>query len=559
VTPPPSPLGPTPAFTSPVDWPSAPPAEPPLRSTSPLSSGGNWPAPRPQPGPAGPPPPPRRTGLIVAITALTIAILIATFAAGMLVNRDSSPSAAPASTTTTTAKKSTTTTTEDTGGVDPGPTPTTPRPTDPGSGSNGTINKAELDATIEDIKAFVEKDREHPFKNDVAVEVLERPEFEKRVLESFDSETESMERQGNLLKALGLIPADLDVVESQRKLLGSGVLGYYDPTTKELVVGGDHIGPFLREVLAHELTHALEDQYFDLGRAEVDGVKDGSDWAFLALVEGSAKRVENDYVEAMSDADRRTLEQEEYELGIDQLDAMLSTPMVLAQIQLTPYDYGEPFVRALVEEHGIEGLDAAFSAPPTTSEQVLHNDKFDDHEGAIGVPVPGTDGTATDDGVLGELMTGIVLAGGGVDPLGGLGNLSPEELQDLIDRMMNGEISEEELNEILGGLGGAGGGSGLGVVDTIEGWGGDHYVVWTSDTKGVCVRVTWKMDSAAALRDMKAALDKWAAADPGKPTIEAPADDAVAAIRCSGPTDGSGPTTPSSRPPRTTTPTTTLS
>jgi hypothetical protein len=559
VTPPPSPPGPSTAFTSPVDWPSAPPAEPPLRSTSPLHTGGNWPAARPQPGPAAPPPPPRRTGLIVAITALTIAILLATFTAGVLVNRDSSPSAAPASTTTTTVKKSTTTTTtEDTGGADPDPTPTTPRTTKPGSGS-GTIDKAELDAAIEDIKTFVEKDREHTFKDDVAVEVLERPEFEKRVLESFESETESMERQGNLLKALGLIPADLDVVETQRKLLGSGVLGYYDPTTKELVVGGDHIGPFLREVLAHELTHALEDQYFDLGRTDFDNVKDGTDWAFLALVEGSAKRVENDYVDAMSDADRRTLEEEETQLGMDQLDAMLSTPMVLAQIQLTPYDYGEPFVRALVDEHGIAALDAAFSAPPSTSEQVLHNDKFDEHEGAIGVPAPGIDGTTIDDGVLGELMTGIVLGGGGVDPLGGLGNLSPEELQDLLDRMMNGELSEEELNEILGDLGNGGGGSGLGVVDTVEGWGGDHYTLATSETNGVCVRITWKMDSAAALVAMKAALDKWAAADPGKPYIETPADDVVQAFRCSGPLDGSGSTTPSSRPPRTTTSTTTLS
>jgi len=483
--------------------------------------------------------------LIVAIVALTIGILAVTFIAGMAVTRDSSNSASSASpaATTSTTRRSTTTT-------EPNASPTTQPPASPGSPSTGSIDEAQLETEVDALKSFVERERGHTFKNDVDITVMKPTDFQARVLEVFESETENMEREGDLLKALGLIPPELDVVATQRKLLSTGVLGYYDPASDQLVVGGDGIGPFLRVVLVHELTHALDDQYFDLDRPAVDEATDGSDWSFLALAEGSAKRVENAYVDQLSAADTRDLKDEQLAVGMQQLDALIGTPMVLARIQLTPYDYGEPFVRELVEKHGIEGLDAAFGAPPTTSEQVLHNDKFDAREPAIDVAVPGTDGTPVDDGVLGELMTGILLHGND-SPLG-LGSLSQEEMEDLVDRIMKGEITPEEIEEILGGGSGIGGPVGpplgsseLGAIDTVEGWGGDRYVLWHSETSGVCARVAWKMDTTTNLQFMKAALESWARGDSGRPSVEQPAPDVIQIIRCSGPAaNRSRPTTP---------------
>ncbi len=586
-----TPYGPAPTPATPPappmsTWPTTPPTAPPLGAppapgllptTGPIwgqPPGGPGSSPTPNPRPS-----PRRPALIVTAVVLALALLAVTFLAGTRIGQNNvtaDQAAAPAPSTTPSTRASRPSTTEQQGSsTDPTDPTTPPDPTDPanpGSAAGGTIDPAQLDAAVTKIEAFVEQDRGHAFKTKVRVQVMAKAAFQKRVLDEFDASADAMRKQGDLLKAFGLIPADLDVVASQRQLLGDGVLGFYDPKTKELVVGGDHIGPFLREVMAHELTHALDDQWFNLDRPELDHATDGSDWAYLALVEGSAKRVENDYVKQMSDADQQALEEEQLQLGLDQMNAMLSTPMVLARIQMMPYDYGEPFVRGLVERHGLPGLDDAMSRPPTTSEQVLDGTKYDAQEGAVPVDRPAADGTTEDDGVLGELLTGLVLHNATDDGLGGIagglgqlgtggedgtiGGLDEKALQDLLDKIMNGEIDPAQLDQILGGLGGSGGGtsggglgsSSFGPVQTVKGWGGDHFVLWTSAAQGACVRVDWKMDTPAALATMTSELHTWASTDP-KVTIDQPTPDAVQATRCSGPTGSTpspapSPTTP---------------
>ncbi len=574
--PPPAPPAP-PTGTWPTTAPTAPPLGPsPAPGLLPTSAPA-WGTP-PPPGTAPPSPKHRRTALVATAIVLAVALLVVTFVAGTRIGQrnntvDQAAATAPTTAPTTTPADPRPTTTEDQG-----------TPTDPSAGAGG-IDPAQLEAEVTKIEAFVEQDRGHTFKAKVPVQVLAKPAFQKRVLDEFEASKDAMVKQGDLLKAFGLIPADLDVVATQQKLLGDGVLGFYDPKSKELVVGGDHIGPFLREVMAHELTHALDDQWFNLDRPALDHATDGSDWAFLALVEGSAKRVENDYVKQLSDADQQALQEEQLQLGLDQMDAMLSTPMVLARIQMMPYDYGEPFVRGLVERRGLAALDDAMGQPPTTSEQILDGTKYDAHEGALAVDTPAADGTTEDDGVLGELLTGLVLHNATDDGLGGLGlggppgglgsgdtggstgdggagglgALDSKALQDLLNKLMNGEIDPAELEQILGGLGGSGGGglgaTSFGAVKTVKGWGGDHFVLWTSPAQGACVRTDWKMDTPAALAAMTSELRTWAASDP-KVTIDQPTPDAVRATRCSGPTSPSSPSTPTpTDPPPSTSPT----
>jgi len=81
------------------------------------------------------------------------------------------------------------------------------------------------------------------------------------------------------------------VVQEERTLLTAGVVGFYDPETKQLVVRGTDTTPFTRRVLAHELTHALDDQHFDLNRQQLDKADDETGFGFSALVEGNARRV----------------------------------------------------------------------------------------------------------------------------------------------------------------------------------------------------------------------------------------------------------------------------
>src|SRR5215210_1825995 len=91
-----------------------------------------------------------------------------------------------------------------------------------------------------------------------------------------------------MLKWLGLIGADVDFEELASSIFGEAVAGYYDPRTKRLrlVKGADAGSPVLAEItLAHELTHALEDQRYDLREL---GGGDDRGIAYLGLVEGTA-------------------------------------------------------------------------------------------------------------------------------------------------------------------------------------------------------------------------------------------------------------------------------
>ncbi len=385
---------------------------------------------------------------------------------------------------------------------------------------------------VAELSTFVEARRGLKFKEPVNVEVLPADQFRDRVLAEFDKELDVLRAQGDLLVALGMVPADLDVVEAQRRLLGDGVLGFYDPVTHALVVRGDGVSPFFRQVLVHELVHALDDQHFDLDRPELTERRDGSDWSFLALVEGNARRIENEYVAQLSPHDKELLHQEMLELSMQQMETMFSVPFVLAQLLTAPYDLGDPFVRDLLERGGQKKLDEAFSAPPVSSEQILHPEKFATGEGPRPVERPPADSAVKAEGVLGEVMTGYFLQG---DPLGGLGDLFGDPFGDLfgdgdLETMLRELLGELGLGDVLSGdgdpteifrrlagqLGGAGlNGSALLGRPEVEGWGGDRYVVWDdTDGSGVCIRVDWVADSDVALRTLERRLRERIVGDP---------------------------------------------
>ena len=506
--------------------------------------------------------------LVVAAVIVVVALL----AGGVLVVRQrsaSSDSAAPA-------------TTAPAGGSSPS---TRPRGgSGPSTGSAPADPEAIRQRAVE-LQRYVEKERGLTYKQPVEVQVLDDAAFKARVLQEFDKDRASLERQGRLLQAAGLVPADTDAVEAQRQLLGEGVLGFYDPVTKALVVRGTGDTPFLREIMVHELTHALDDQHFDLNRPQLADKKDGSDWGFLALTEGSARRVEYAYVDQMSEADRQQLQQEQLQLSMGQLGSVASTPLVLPQLLMAPYDYGNPFVQHLLDKGGQARLDAAFGTPPTSSEQIVDPARFDAGDAPKAVPAPPADGTVVDEGVLGALMTSFIAKGdptsGGIESLlGGLlggtgggtggsipsGDQSMDQLLELLQQLLasggdgtgdgsglegllgggtqggTGGGSAVPGDDPLGGLGGLlGGGSGsAGGADALnkllappllKGWGGDHYVVYTKASGATCLRFDWVGDDAASATAAKQAFDARAANDP-KVVVQQTAPDTVRVTSC---------------------------
>lgn len=333
------------------------------------------------------------------------------------------------------------------------------------SDTTTTTQPQSLDTVVAEIERFVEADRGLTFKHPVDVSLAPDGEFQQELLKDFDKETPGIVEEQQVLRALGLIPADFDLVDAERSLLSIGVVGFYDPDTKRLLVRASEITPFTREVLAHELTHALDDQYFDLNRPQLDNPDDESGYGFLGLVEGNARRVEDDYLASLSAAERDQAESEEQDL-VAQHPEVLDLPQILITLEQSPYDDGPAFIHALLAAGGQARLDNAFALPPVTSEQILHPDKYLSAEGPVAVPLPKADGTLLNKGAMGELL--------------------------IREMLFDSVPSSAEVNR------------------AIDGWGGDAYVTWTDATGRSCLRDTVVGDTPTDTNELGQAITDWA-------------------------------------------------
>jgi len=247
-----------------------------------------------------------------------------------------------------------------------------------------------------------------------------------------------------------------------KSLLGAGVVDFYDPETGALVVRGTGLTPYVRTTIAHELTHALDDQYHDLDRPEYDDAQDEVAFGFSAIVEGNARRVEAAYKASLSDDEQFQADAEELQLsqGFD----FGSIPPVLIQMLAAPYQLGQTLVDRIVDDRGNEGLAAALADPPHTSEQVIDPDAYESRETAIDVPHPQAQGTVVDEGAVGELLIQLLLAP---------------------------EIGGDDARE------------------AAEGWGGDWSVTWRDGDRS-CAAVTIVGDDVNDTEELRQAFDHWA-------------------------------------------------
>ena len=254
-------------------------------------------------------------------------------------------------------------------------------------------------------------------------------------------------------EALGLFPEGTDLREVSASIFGEQVAGYYDPRDGRLRIVEGAAGGGTRVIdemiIAHELTHALEDQVFELD-TDTAGASDDRGYAYRALVEGTASSLMYDYVGAH-------FKQEEVFGGVlSSAFAVSSTtplPRFVMEGLTFPYLRGAEFAADLRERDGggWRLLDLALrTRPPETTEQVLHPEKWLAVETAVKVPafaVPAGWERVTA-GVFGEWQTAQLIATGGP--------LRPE---------------------------------------ASEGWGGDRYELWSRGGEHRVV-IRWVWDTA---------------------------------------------------------------
>ena len=124
----------------------------------------------------------------------------------------------------------------------------------------------ELFRSVDEILRFASKDTGLPIKKKVKRTIVSRPQVEKYIGDKFkdDADRIRFERSELVQKKFGLLPRTFDLHSFLIKLLTEQVAGYYDEKTRTMNLLDWNEPDMQRPVMAHELTHALQDQSFNL-------------------------------------------------------------------------------------------------------------------------------------------------------------------------------------------------------------------------------------------------------------------------------------------------------
>lgn len=248
-----------------------------------------------------------------------------------------------------------------------------------------------LQARLQSALSYMSEIRGLPAKSEVKGRLIGRADIERFITGELDAETppDVLEATTAILYGFGTVDASFEYRATIISLMTSQLLGFYDPKQKTFFVGGDLSGDEADVTLWHELVHALQDQHYDLSHL-TDFEPDGGDRqsAVHALAEGDATSVMLDAM--LKPRGSTALEVPEGLLQAQTLlgTAVTSAPPVLVRSLLAPYVDGLTFTNYLRKRGGFSAVDEAWRAPPDSTEQLLHPEKFLAREAPLVVALP---------------------------------------------------------------------------------------------------------------------------------------------------------------------------
>jgi len=281
------------------------------------------------------------------------------------------------------------------------PTKPIPPPEEPKSEVKITPRQAEeLFHTVDEILAFDSKETGLPIKREVKRKLTSRDEVVSYLTKHLnDEDTQRLRRSELVLKKFGLLPRDFNLETFLVALLREEVAGYYDPKTKTVNLL-DWVPMEEQEpVMAHELTHALQDQDVNLqkwmkrGEKDLAEIKkdptpadienDEMDNAREAVLEGQAQAMMFQYAIAPTGHSITTSPElvgameEESLTGTPSTKVFNDAPIFLKESMTFPYSYGMNFVIKVLQQGGKKTAFAGILAnPPHTTRQIMQPETY---------------------------------------------------------------------------------------------------------------------------------------------------------------------------------------
>ena len=243
----------------------------------------------------------------------------------------------------------------------------------------------------------VEQIRGLRFKHDVRSVTIDRADLTKHLREQMEKTTPyPLDQWGRVLRALQLVDIkNEDILPKLLDLYETQVLAFYDPQshTYFAIRQMPKLPPeaakladpeMLREtVMVHELTHALQDQYFNLGERETTLMRDtDANLAYHSVLEGEAVLVMVAHMMGKAGIDFAEVVKDDAMLGMitnaAQADTMIdpATPKYFAETLKFPYLDGLKFAIEAYRRGGWKELDKVHANPPRTTREIFHPEEY---------------------------------------------------------------------------------------------------------------------------------------------------------------------------------------
>jgi hypothetical protein len=286
---------------------------------------------------------------------------------------------------------------------------------------------------------------------------------------------EGLHERSMVLTALGLVPSGYDLTTYTLNRLASGGAGLYIPSRQVIYLAGASLGAPERWAYAHLAGRVLIDQHIGLSELGAYPYCSGDQQrcqAATALVEGDSYLVRREWLLSFAvPGDGRELQDA---IPTPALLPELAAPPALVEELNFSYKYGFEFVKVLHKRGGWQAVDQAYREPPTSTEQIIHLEKYLAREDQVPVaPAPladalGYDWRRIESGTLGEFTTYLIMAHGA----------NPDA------RLLESQAAQ-----------------------AATGWGGDMYQAYKQENGDqIVVSVQWAWDTQAAADRFRLAM-----------------------------------------------------
>jgi hypothetical protein len=241
-----------------------------------------------------------------------------------------------------------------------------------------------------------------------------REEIRAYVIKQMNEDKNPAERYADLrsAEAFGLLPKGFDLDSFMVNVLTEQVEGLYDPKTQEFYIADWSPLSEQRMVMAHELTHALEDQHFQI-EAWVKAARPNEDAELArdAVLEGSAMAAMVDYL--MLSTGRGLKDLPDFDPGmligdLGSTPTLQKAPPFLKDSLIFPYIGGLSFSAAILKNEGWAALPGVFAKPPVSTQQILHPGLYRSGKIPTTVALPrlekllGSNWSKLDENIMGE-------------------------------------------------------------------------------------------------------------------------------------------------------------